>query len=42
MTRPYALSAREQEVVDLLLKGKSNKLIASALGISDRTVEFNS
>lgn len=41
MTRPYALSAREQEVVDLLLKGKSNKLIASALGISDRTVEFH-
>lgn len=41
MTQPHALSAREQEVVDLLLKGKSNKLIASALGISDRTVEFH-
>ncbi|MCC7118337.1 MAG: DUF805 domain-containing protein [Anaerolineales bacterium] len=41
MTQQQALSAREQEVVDLLLKGKSNKLIASALGISDRTVEFH-
>src|SRR6185436_11150713 len=27
--------------VKLLLEGKSNKLIASALGISDRTVEFH-
>ena len=41
MTKQQALSAREQEVVDLLLTGKSNKLIASALGISDRTVEFH-
>ena len=41
MTHLQALSAREKEVVDLLLKGKSNKLIASALGISDRTVEFH-
>ncbi|MCC6568008.1 MAG: DUF805 domain-containing protein [Anaerolineales bacterium] len=41
MTQHYALSAREQEVANLLLKGKSNKLIASALGISDRTVEFH-
>lgn len=41
MTQLRALSSREQEVVALLLKGKSNKLIASALGISDRTVEFH-
>jgi DNA-binding CsgD family transcriptional regulator/uncharacterized membrane protein len=35
------LSNREWEVVDLLLEGKSNKLIASSLGISERTVEFH-
>src|SRR5262245_36629483 len=35
------LSSREREVAKLLLEGKSNKLIASALGISDRTVEFH-
>lgn len=35
------LSGREQEVVQLLLEGKSNKLIASSLGISARTVEFH-
>ena len=35
------LSRRELEVIDLLLQGKSNKLIALALGISDRTVEFH-
>jgi DNA-binding CsgD family transcriptional regulator len=35
------LSNREREVVKLLLQGKSNKLIASSLGISDRTVEFH-
>jgi len=35
------LSKREWEVVKLLLQGKSNKLIASGLGISDRTVEFH-
>ena len=41
MTQPNQLSSREAEVVKLLLEGKSNKLIASALGISDRTVEFH-
>jgi DNA-binding CsgD family transcriptional regulator len=41
MTQLQTLSAREQEVVNLLLEGKSNKLIASALGISNRTVEFH-
>jgi DNA-binding CsgD family transcriptional regulator len=35
------LSNREWEVVNLLLQGKSNKLIATSLGISDRTVEFH-
>ncbi len=35
------LSKREREVVKLLLQGKSNKLIASSLGISNRTVEFH-
>lgn len=35
------LSTREQEVVKHLLQGKSNKLIAWSLGISDRTVEFH-
>lgn len=35
------LSKREWEVAKLLLQGKSNKLIALALGISDRTVEFH-
>jgi DNA-binding CsgD family transcriptional regulator len=41
MTQYIPLSNREREVVKLLLQGKSNKLIASALGISDRTVEFH-
>lgn len=35
------LSKREWEVLKLLLQGKSNKLIASSLGISVRTVEFH-
>ena len=30
MAQPNQLSSREQEVVKLLLEGKSNKLIASA------------
>ena len=41
MKQINTLSRRELEVVDLLLQGKSNKLIALALGISDRTVEFH-
>jgi DNA-binding CsgD family transcriptional regulator len=36
-----SLSKREWEVANLLLQGKSNKLIASSLGISQRTVEFH-
>jgi DNA-binding CsgD family transcriptional regulator len=41
MKQIHTLSRRELEVVNLLLQGKSNKLIAHALGISDRTVEFH-
>lgn len=35
------LSNREWDVLNLLLQGKSNKLIASSLSISNRTVEFH-
>ena len=35
------LSRREWEVVRLLMQGKSNKLIAASLAISERTVEFH-
>lgn len=41
MAQISQLTKREWEVVKLLLQGKSNKLIASSLGISDRTVEFH-
>jgi len=41
MAQLNQLSNREREVVKLLLQGKSNKLIALSLGISDRTVEFH-
>lgn len=41
MTLPASLSKREMEVVELLRQGKSNKLIALALGITERTVEFH-
>ena len=41
MNQVSQLSEREKEVVRLLLQGKSNKLIALSLGISDRTVEFH-
>ena len=34
-------SEREQQVIELLIQGKSNKQIALALGISQRTVEFH-
>ncbi|MBC7415234.1 MAG: response regulator transcription factor [Herminiimonas sp.] len=39
--RRSALSAREREVLDLILEGKMNKVIADKLGISMRTVEVH-
>lgn len=41
MGQPTLFSAREQQVIDLLLLGKSNKQIALALGVSVRAVEFH-
>jgi DNA-binding CsgD family transcriptional regulator len=41
MAEQALLSAREKEVVELLLQGKSNKQIALVLAISERTVEFH-
>jgi two-component system response regulator FixJ len=40
-TKFASLSAREQEVLDGLIKGKPNKIIAHELGISHRTVEIH-
>ena len=40
-TRLAALSGREREVLDLILQGKMNKVIADKLGISMRTVEVH-
>lgn len=39
--RLSALSGREREVLDLILEGKMNKVIADKLGISMRTVEVH-
>ena len=41
MTREDEFSPTEKKIIDLLLQGKSNKQIALALGISERTVEFH-
>ena len=41
MEQTKLLSQREEEVIALLLQGKSNKEIALLLGISKRTVEFH-
>jgi DNA-binding CsgD family transcriptional regulator len=41
MAHVHPLTKREKEVVKLVLQGMSNKLIASSLGISKRTVEFH-
>jgi len=39
--RLESLTPREREVMDLVVAGKANKRIASALGISQRTVEIH-
>ena len=39
--RLASLSAREKEVLELILQGKMNKVIADQLGISMRTVEVH-
>ena len=41
LSRVKTLTARELEVFDLLVKGKSNKVIARDLGISPRTAELH-
>ncbi len=41
MKKVDGLSSRENEVVNLLLLGRSNKQIALSLGVSERTVEFH-
>ena len=41
MGEQIRFSEREQQVIELLVQGKSNKQIALALGISQRTVEFH-
>ena len=38
-TRIASLTPREREVMELLIQGKRNKIIAADLGISNRTVE---
>jgi two-component system response regulator DctR len=40
-TRLATLSAREREVLDLILAGNMNKVVADKLGISMRTVEVH-
>lgn len=39
--RVAALTAREREVVELMVAGNANKVIAGDLSISERTVEFH-
>jgi FixJ family two-component response regulator len=39
--RLASLSPREREVLDLVTKGKANKMVAGDLGVSQRTVEIH-
>ena len=39
ITRTQTFSKREVQVIELLMQGKSTKLIASQLGVSTRSVE---
>ena len=39
--RLAALTAREREVLDLVVDGKANKTIARTLGVSEKSVEFH-
>ena len=41
MQQSPRLSNRERETLQLLLEGKSNKLIALDMKVSERTVEFH-
>ncbi len=41
MTHSINLSKRESQVADLVMQGKSNKLIAAKLHITESTVEFH-
>jgi two-component system response regulator FixJ len=40
-THMESLTAREREVLDLMIQGKQNKVIAQDLGVSPRTVEIH-
>jgi two-component system response regulator FixJ len=40
-TRLESLTTREREVLDLMVQGKPNKIMAADLGISQRTVEIH-
>jgi two-component system response regulator FixJ len=40
-THLQSLTAREREVLDLMIQGKQNKVIAQDLGVSPRTVEIH-